>query len=233
MGSKNRIAKEIIPVMMESYVDGMLYIEPFVGGGNMIDKFPVDNQLKRGYDLDENTISALISIRDFLGELPKNNKEFTENDYANLRNDLSVNHRGYLGYACSYGGKWLAGWCRDGEGRRDYVSESYRNAVDQSTKLKGIHLENFSFDQILLPEQSSLIYCDPPYRDTTKYSKSFDHDKFYDWCRSVSKLGHVIFVSEYWMPDDFKEVWSKTVNSSLTKDTGSKKAVEKLFKLGD
>jgi hypothetical protein len=38
-------------------------------------------------------------------------------------------------------------------------------------------------------------------------------------------------VSEYQMPNDFICVWSKKVNSSLTKDTGSKKGVEKLFTL--
>jgi len=32
------------------------------------------------------------------------------------------------------------------------------------------------------------------------------------------------------MPEkDFKCIWSKQVNSSLTKDTGSKKNIEKLF----
>ena len=40
-----------------------------------------------------------------------------------------------------------------------------------------------------------------------------------------------MFVSEYQMPEDFICVWSKEVNSSLTKETGSKKGVEKLFTL--
>lgn len=41
--------------------------------------------------------------------------------------------------------------------------------------------------------------------------------------------GHKVFVSEYTAPDDFVCVWSKQVNNSLTKDTGSKKGVECLF----
>ena len=32
MGSKSRHAKQIIPFLMEHYEEGMLYIEPFVGG---------------------------------------------------------------------------------------------------------------------------------------------------------------------------------------------------------
>jgi DNA adenine methylase len=38
-------------------------------------------------------------------------------------------------------------------------------------------------------------------------------------------------VSEYNAPEDFECLWSKEVNNSLTKDTGSKKGIEKLFKM--
>ena len=37
MGSKNRIAKYILPIMLESRAEGMTWVEPFVGGANMID----------------------------------------------------------------------------------------------------------------------------------------------------------------------------------------------------
>lgn len=36
MGSKSRHAKQIIPFLMEHYEDGMLYIEPFVGGAMLL-----------------------------------------------------------------------------------------------------------------------------------------------------------------------------------------------------
>ncbi len=45
----------------------------------------------------------------------------------------------------------------------------------------------------------------------------------------MSDRGHQVFVSEYNAPGDFKSIYSKEVNSSLTKDTGSKKANEQLF----
>ena len=56
------------------------------------------------------------------------------------------------------------------------------------------------YDEVtILPD--SVIYCDPPYKDTKKYQKeSFDHDAFYDWCR---KQTEITFISEYTMPDDF------------------------------
>jgi DNA adenine methylase len=74
-----------------------------------------------------------------------------------------------------------------------------------------------------------LIYCDPPYEGTTKYKDGFSHTEFWEWCRTKAKEGHQVFISEYNAPNDFKSIYSKEVNSSLTKETGSKKANEQLF----
>ena len=56
---------------------------------------------------------------------------------------------------------------------------------------------------------------------------TFDYVKFWEWCREKSKEGHQVFISEYNAPTDFECIWEMKVNSSLTKDTGSKKATEK------
>ena len=77
---------------------------------------------------------------------------------------------------------------------------------------------------------NSIIYCDPPYKNTTAYkTNSFDHDKFWQWVRNKTNDGHTVFVSEYTAPNDFECVWQKEIVSSLTKNTGSKIGIEKLF----
>lgn len=227
MGSKNRIAKEILPIILKDRKESQWYVEPFVGGANMIDKVE-GNRI--GADINHYLIEALIAIRDCLCDLPKNNKEFTEDDYKELRKSDDYKYKGYAGFAFSYSGKWLGGWCRDGAEKRDYVSESYKNALNQSDNLKGISFVNESYDKLQIPD-NSIIYCDPPYEGTTKYKDDFNHVVFWQWCRNMKKLGHTIFISEYNAPDDFICVWQKEVNSSLTKNTGSKKAIEKLFTL--
>ena len=198
MGSKNRIAKHILPIMLADRKPEQWWVEPFVGGANIIDK--VDGN-RIGADSDPYVISALISIRDYVNILPKDNKDFTEDDYKQLRHSDRYRHKGYAGFAFSYGGKWLGGWCRDSKGKRDYVAEAYKNALKQSPKIQGVHFILSSYWDLEIPP-NSLIYCDPPYAGTTKYKSDFDHNHFWKWCRQKAKEGHTVFVSEYDAPSD-------------------------------
>lgn len=81
-----------------------------------------------------------------------------------------------------------------------------------------------SYDEVEIPE-NSLIYCDPPYINTTGYGVQFDHSRFYDWCRAQKEL---VIISEYTMPDDFIPIWQKNKRVTLCSG-GAKKAEEKLF----
>ncbi len=225
MGSKNRIAKHILPIMLTEREPNQWWVEPFVGGANIIDKVPGK---RIGADINPYVIDALIAIRDCISDLPKNNKEFTEENYMELRKSDNYRYKGYAGFAFSYGGKWLGGWRRDRLNKRDYVNESYKNAINQSPLLQGVKLVNESYSSLPIPE-NSLIYCDPPYEGTTKYKDNFDHEAFWQWCRDKTIDGHTVFVSEYNAPNDFKCLWKKEIVSSLTKNTGNKKGIEKLF----
>lgn len=225
MGSKNRIAKYILPIMLKER-GNRVWVEPFVGGANLIDKVSGD---RIGADNNPYLIQALQTIQCCAHELPKNNLEFTEQDYKLLRKDDSYRFKGFAGFAYSYSGKWLGGWCRDGAKQRDYVAEAYRNAVEQSKNLAGINFVLSDYQNLYIPPYS-LVYCDPPYANTTKYKSSFDSEKFWNWCRDKVREGHIVFISEYTAPDDFECVWEKKIVSSLTKNTGSKFGTEKLFK---
>lgn len=227
MGSKNRISKEILPIILKHIEKCEYYIEPFVGGGNMIDKIP-DNIKKIGLDYNKYSIQALNTIKNNFSEIPKNKYEFTEDDYKKIRNDKNNKLYGYVSFALSYGGKFWGGWRRDKTGKRDYVAESYRNALKQSKKIQNVDFIHSSYLNFNYPNNSSIIYCDPPYKGTTKYRNSFNHKEFWEWCRKMSKK-HYVYISEYNAPDDFICIWQKEQVSSLTKNTGNKRAIEKLF----
>lgn len=224
MGSKNRIAEHILPIMLAERKPKQWWVEPFVGGANIIDKV-TGNRI--GADINPYVIDALTAIKDCVLDLPRNSSQFTEDDYKQLRKS-DYKYKGYAGFAFSYGGKWLGGWRRDSSNKRDYVSESYKNAIKQSSLLQGVRLVNESYLDLQIPD-SSLIYCDPPYEGTTKYEDNLNHGVFWQWCREKVREGHTVFVSEYRAPEDFECIWQKKIVSSLTNDTGSKKAVEKLF----
>jgi DNA adenine methylase len=88
MGSKNRIAKHILPIILKDRKENQYYVEPFVGGGNIIDK--VDG-LRIGAYFNKYVVQELVSIRDNLEELPKDNSDFTEEQYKELRkNDAQL-----------------------------------------------------------------------------------------------------------------------------------------------
>lgn len=226
MGSKRRIAPQLLKIM-NPLRGNRPWVEPFVGGGNMIE---LVGGRRIGADIDPNVIKALMMVRDYPELLPKNNSEFTEADYQRLWEKEGLTPaESFAGFAYSYSSKWRGGWRRDKVGERDYVAEAFRNAMEQSPKLQGVELSVCSYKELEIPPQS-LIYCDPPYAATTKYRiKGFDHEEFFDWCRWKSKQGHFVFISEYKAPEDFHCLWEKQITSSLDRDTGSKKGVERLF----
>ena len=68
-------------------------------------------------------------------------------------------------------------------------------------------------------EPDSLIYCDIPYKNTTKYAGGgFDHESFYDWAERQSEP---VIISEYAMPEDRFERIDRIEKRSLLNGCGS------------
>ena len=231
VGSKNRIAKYILPIMLKDRKENQYWVEPFVGGGNMIDK--VEGS-RIGSDISENTINALSFIINSSNTIPD---LISEDDYLNMSKIKSSDgYSSFVGYAMSYAGKLWGGYRRDKAGTKGNIinmlnqtTRSKNSAIKQAKLLKGVELKVCNYYELDIPD-NSIIYCDPPYENTTRYSVKFDHIKFWEWCRLMAMSGHTLYISEYNAPNDFECIWSKEICSSLTKNTGSKKGIEKLFK---
>ena len=224
MGSKNRIAKHLLPIMLENR-NGRTWVEPFVGGANMIDK--VEGK-RIGADLNKYLVKALCLVRDEPNKIPQNNKEYTEEMFdVAKKGDLSNPIDCFAMFQYTFGSKFKDCWAKNKRGT-DYVKECVKNVLIQSKNIQDVEFVHSSYQDLEIPT-NSLIYCDPPYEGTTKYKDGFSHAEFWEWCRTKTKEGHQVFISEYNAPSDFKSIYSKEVNSSLTKDTRSKKANEQLF----
>lgn len=242
MLSKNKHAKEMLDVMLKeldaNYWVNVQYenwIEPFVGGANFIDKVPKVFSNIIGADINRHLIAMFNMLHK--GWTPPEN--VTEEEYQALKRDslllLPENHEamiGFVGIGCSYSGKWFGGYARgnDKNGKpRNYAKESHDNLMKQRENLhvKFIHSD---YKALTLPINGrSIIYCDPPYQGTTKYKNGIDYNDFWKWCDMQTERGNKVFVSEYNAPEGWRCIWEKKVNNSLTKETGSKQGIEKLF----
>ena len=221
LGGKKRLGPKIVRDIYDN-VDGLpcdyVWWEPFVGGGNVIENV---TGYAVGSDANPDIIKALIAIRDKPHLLPKNNKEYTEEDYRNRKPSPLAP------FAYSVGGKMWGGWRRGDS--RDYVAEAYRSAQKQSEKLRYKQFYDCAYHELDLGSCEMIIYCDPPYEGTTKYKFSIDREHFWNWCREKSSEGHEVFVSEYKAPDDF-ELISEYKHNALSSRYGSRKSIERLFK---
>lgn len=228
MGSKARIAKYLLPIILKDRKDGQWYVEPFVGGANMIDKVE-GNRI--GADFNKYLIALLKHCADGLSEsLPD---KISEEEYIDIKNnkdnypDFIVAH---CAFNATFGAKWFGGYARPRKATgydRDVICGK-NSLIKQMPMLEGVKFKNSSYADLEIPD-NSIIYCDPPYANTTKYKDDFNHDKFWQWCRDMSDKGHQVFISEYSAPDDFECLWQKEIQSGLNTNT-TKKGVEKLFR---
>lgn len=227
MGSKSKYASEILPIILAHRSVGQWYVEPFLGGGNTF--YLVDGK-KMGNDTNKYVVAMIKAVGE--GWVPPYDVSEHEYNVAKLLPEhMGDETIGFIGIGCSYGGKWFGGYARGNNQTgipRNYAEESAKNILKQQDGFKDAIYTSLSYDKMDIPA-NSIIYCDPPYANSTKYNREFDSESFWNWCNGMVDIGHTVYVSEYNAPDGWRCVWKKEVNSSLTKDTGSKKAVEKLF----
>jgi DNA adenine methylase len=230
MGSKGRIAKDILPIILKDRNPEQWYVEPFVGGGNLIAKV-TGNRI--GNDFNKYVIALLKEMQNGF-DPPYLSRE----EVAAIRDNVDTYPAHLVAWAaigCSYSGKWFGGYAgktvtKEG-GLRDYIQEAINSLDKQAEAMKGVLFYSGSYSELVIPP-NSIIYCDPPYKNTEGYRVKFNHDTFWDWCRERVTEGHKVFVSEYSAPPDFLCIWQKTLSSSLSangKIGGNKLSTEKLF----
>jgi DNA adenine methylase len=224
-GSKNRIAKHILPIMLEGRTNET-WVEPFVGGANTIDK--VDGS-RIGFDNNE----YLIELYHYLqrGGLIKD-RTITKEQWYNVKENIENYPKWYIGLVGvlgSYNGNWFGSYGGGSETKegnyRNYFEEGIRGLLKQD--LSNIEFVFSDYKNIKIP-LNSIIYCDPPYQLKNKrYKEHFNSTEFWGWCREKAKEGHNIFVSEYNAPKDFKCIWEKEI--SKTNPTQKVNKIERLF----
>lgn len=237
MGSKRMIAKDIVPII-QKYIDdtGYPYIEPFVGGANVIDKIVACD--KYGSDLNKYIIALHQGMQDGRELYPEVSYELYDKARKNWRtggDEFDDFQTANIGFLASYNGRWFdGGYAKAGYTAkgiwRDYYREAKDNIFKQSQSLlyKDVHFIYLDYTD-WSETVGAVIYCDPPYAGTKQYDNAmkFDYDKFWEWCRQMSQ-NNIVIVSEQNAPEDFTCIWEKPVSRTM-KVEGKFKATEKLF----
>jgi DNA adenine methylase len=223
LGSKNKISKYLLPILLQNR-NNKTWIEPFVGGANLIDK--IDGN-RIGNDNNHYLISLFIALQN--GYIPPDT--ISKDLYIDIKNNKENYPKelvGFVGFCCSFGAKFFNGYATD-KTNRNYALEGKTNLLKQIKNLQNVKFFCGNYYDLDIPE-NSLIYCDPPYEGTTKYNTKFNHNEFWNWCRNKSLEGHLVYISEYNSPKDFECIFEHETftNFSLQKNINTKR-IEKLF----
>lgn len=240
MGSKSRIAKYIVPIIQKCIDDNGLecYIEPFVGGANVIDKIVCENRI--GTDVNEYLISLfnyVLKDGKLLDRVPRELYNDARTAYNENQDKFDKWVIANIGFLASYNGRWFDGGyakpvyekTKNGTRYRDYYQEKKKNLEEQIPNLKGITFDCCDYRQ-LPTTKNYMIYCDPPYENTKQFKNSthFDFGEFWQLMREWS-VDNFVIISELSAPDDFVCIWQKDVQRSMKSTDSTMRAVEKLF----
>lgn len=230
MGGKTRIAKQIAAEIDKVRKPGQLVWDAFCGGLSVSVTLS-----KNGPVLASDACLPLISLYKAVQDGWDPPTEVSKETYDKAINLFDTDPmKAFCGFGCSFGGKWFGGYATDKNGtrNRDGKPSNYALSARKSlikTKVTAI-FKCIDFLETIPEPTNSIIYCDPPYADTTGY----DGSDTFDYCKFVRKVEQWseftdIFVSEY----DFRlgeVVFEKEQITTVSRNKSKyKSATEKLF----
>lgn len=211
LGGKSRIAEQITNAILENSSQRCLLVEPFIGGGAITSKLaPYFNKVEAS-DIHEDLVlmwKALLS-----GWIPPS--VITEDEYKALRNAEPSALRGFVGFGCSFGGKYFGGYARYKD--ENYAAISKRSVLKQIKTMTNVLVQAKDYREIF-PPSGAVVYVDPPYAGTTGYGLKFDSVEFWQTMTSWHNKGAMIFCSEYTAPPGWIAVWEKPLQQTLRGD---------------
>ena len=224
LGGKFRTAKYIAEEINKRRAPGQLYVELFCGAcwvSCLVDNPRILSDIN--YDL----ICMWRRLQD--GWEPPSIVSEKEYEAAKKSQDDSI--RGFIGFGCSYSGKFFGGYARSGN--RNYALNARNSLLRKVPKLLGAQFTCWDYEDlytILMSPQNSIIYCDPPYENTTRYygTPPFDYVKFWENMRKWSE-NNTVLISSYEAPQDFTCIREFLTKTDMHCKSGKEPRIEKLF----
>lgn len=225
-GSKRRLVSKIIPVIESIIRPEQWYVEPFVGGANIIQHV---SGKRIGADINKYMIAYLKEIQNGLTTFPI----IYEEQYKDIRNNIDKYDEWLVGYAMSsYGfmGNYGTAAYMTADSPEIIKRKIEKMAKKEYKRLKGIHFVASDYKELDIPPYS-FIYCDPPYNNRNGYinNDNFKTSEFWDWCKAKISEGHVILVSELQAPYDFIQIIKQKLKYRCKASKNHPEVEEKLF----
>lgn len=225
MGGKSRISKQIAEILNSDINKDTPFVSLFCGSCAIESKVQADVKILN--DKHPYLIAMWQALQN--GWTPPD--VVTKEEYYRVKANMDENPAltGFIGFGCSFGGKWWGGYAKDKRGD-DYCGQAKRGLLKDLVGIQSATFTCLDYRDVEIPD-GAVVYCDPPYVNTTGYTVGqFDTNEFWDYMRQISKRCDV-YISEESAPDDFKCIWSKEKVRTLEKsDNVGRVKVEKLFK---
>jgi len=227
VGGKHRQSKVWAPLMLElarkKSPDLPHYLEPFVGGGSMLDKMAPNFQMVHAGDASPNLIAMWRHLQthgpdSFPAHLSKE-------EWLNYKTEAEPSAmRGFAGFGCSFYRVFFASYMDSAKTTRNGLAKSYPSI--QSVSFECCSYERWNS----AVTKNTIVYCDPPYAGSDKaafrsqgaFSRDFSHDAFWSCMRDWRSRGALVFVSEYDAPEDFHCISELELGKSTASKTNSK-----------
>lgn len=222
LGGKARTYK-VISAYLESVREDRDYLEPFVGGVWVLQEMSGD---RIASDVNEALITMYTALQSGWTP-PENVSEETYTWYKYIQ-DTQDPVTAFAGFGCSFAGKWFGGYARSGE--RNYAGNAKNSLLKQLPKIQDVMFQHKDYREH--DPHNLLVYCDPPYSNTTGYDgcDAFNSDQFWEVMRNWSR-DNVVVISEYSAPNDFECVLEIPTKTDMRIKGGSKEPrVERLFR---
>jgi DNA adenine methylase len=227
MGGKFHIAGQISGLLRQLRQNEQPYLEPFVGGCNILQRVP------SGTRVASDTNAYLITLYKALqaGWQPPTSMNKEEWQAIKDRMDPDDPVTAFAGFGSSFAGGWFQAYGTQDKrpGRNSCAFNSARTLLELVPHIADVDFRACDYREHV--PVGALIYCDPPYRGTAGYRAvgRFDHDAFWQTMRDWS-VDNTVLVSEYTAPADFVPVWQQRKTTGLRGSDGKgKRTIETVF----
>ena len=156
MGSKSRIAKHILPIILEGRRDGQYYVEPFCGGCNVIDKVP-------GNRIANDSNPYLIAMWEALSWGRDPPKIISRGHYYEVRecysqktDEYPMHYIAWVGFMGCFRSAFFHGCAGHSVATRtgkviDFIGGAVRNVLAQVPLLDRVQFTNHGYADMIIP----------------------------------------------------------------------------------